>query len=85
MEGKGRKHFSAEEVLEAIFQDQDSHNEQFDCGSDIESENDSDLDSWIEQIVTNLELEDEEQKSFQQEAIVSPGIFVAKIKSIISL
>ena len=59
------------EVLEASFQDQDSHDEQFDCWSDIEmvedseeSENDSDLDSQIVQIITNLEMEDEKQKHF---------------------
>ena len=49
-----------------------------------ESENDSDLDSQIVQITTNLQLEDEEQKSFQQEAIASSGIFIVKNKSIIS-
>ena len=60
--------FSAGEVLEAIFQHWDSHDEQFDCESDVEmvenskeSENDSDLDSQIVQILTNQELEDEEQ------------------------
>ena len=64
---KGKKHSSAGEDLEAICQDQDSY-KQFDCGSDVEmvedseeSENDSDLDSQIVQIITNLELEDEEQ------------------------
>ena len=62
---KGKKCFSAGEVLEALFEDQDSHDEQFDCGSDVEmvedskeSENDSDLDSQTVQIVTNPELED---------------------------
>ena len=50
MAEKGKNHFSAGEVLEAIFQYQDSYDEQFDCGSDVEmvedseeSENDSDL------------------------------------------
>ena len=78
--------------MEAIFQDQDSHDEQFDCGSYVgmvedseESENDSDLDSQIVQILIHQELEDEEQNSFQQEAIASTGMFVAKNKSIISL
>ena len=50
-----------------------------------ESKNDSDLDSQIVQILINLELEEEEQKSFQQEAIALSGMFVAKNKSIISL
>ena len=92
MAEKGKKCFSAGEVLEAIFQDQDSHDEQFYCGSDIEmvedseeSENDSDLDSQIVQIITNLQLEDEEQKGYQQEAIALLGMFVATNKSIISL
>ena len=49
------------------------------------SENESDLDSQIVQIITNLELEDEEQKWFQQEAIASPSMFVAKNKSMLSL
>ena len=35
------KNFSAGEVLEAIFQGQDSHGEQFDCGSDLEMFEDS--------------------------------------------
>ena len=50
-----------------------------------ESENDSDLDSQIIQIITNLDVEDEEQKSFQQETIAPSGMFVVKSKSIISL
>ena len=36
MAGKGKKHFSARDILEAIFQGQDSHDEQFDCGTDVE-------------------------------------------------
>ena len=39
-------------------------------------ENDNDLDSHIEKIVSYLELEDEEQKGFQQEAIALPGMFM---------
>ena len=37
MADKGRKRFTAGEVLEAIFTDQDSDNENYDCGSDAES------------------------------------------------
>ena len=42
------------------------------------SEDDSDLDSKIVQIITNLELEDEKQISFQQENKASPGMSVTK-------
>ena len=37
MADRGRKRFTAGEVLEAIFTDQDSDNENYDCGSDTES------------------------------------------------
>ena len=41
MAEKGKKHFSTGVVSEAIFQDQDRHDEQFDCGSDLEMVKDS--------------------------------------------
>ena len=37
MADRGRKRFTAGEVLEAIFTDQDSDNKNYDCGSDTES------------------------------------------------
>ena len=37
MADRGRKRFTAGQVLEAIFTDQDSDNENYDCGSDTES------------------------------------------------
>ena len=65
MADKAKKKYSTAEVLEAIFDDQDSLDDQFDCGSDVEimpdtadSSNDSDLDLQISQIISNLELED---------------------------
>ena len=65
MADKAKKRYSTAEVLEAIFDDQDSLDDQFDCGSDVEimpdivdSSNDSDLDLQISQIISNLELED---------------------------
>ena len=92
MTEKGKNAFSAGEVLETIFQDQDSHDEQFDFRSDVEmvedseeSEQDSYLDSHIVQMITNQKLEDEEHRSFQQEAIASPHMFLAKNKRMISL
>ena len=36
MVDRGRKLFSAGEAIEAIFTDQDSDNDNFDCGSDVE-------------------------------------------------
>ena len=36
MADRGRKLFSVGEVIEAIFTDQDSDNDNFDCGSDVE-------------------------------------------------
>ena len=41
MAEKGKKHFSAGDVLEAIFQDQDSHDEKCECGPDVEIVEDS--------------------------------------------
>lgn len=45
MADRGRKKLTTGEAIEAIFADQDSDNDQFDCGSDVEdilhSENDS--------------------------------------------
>ena len=67
MADKYKKRYTAGEALEAIFNDEDSLDEQFDCGSYVEivpdsaeSENDSDLDAQITQIISNLELEDQE-------------------------
>ena len=37
MADRGRKRFTAGEVLKATFADQDSDNENYDCGSDAES------------------------------------------------
>ena len=36
MADRGRKFFSVGEAIEAIFTDQDSDNDTFDCGSDVE-------------------------------------------------
>ena len=65
MADKAKKRYSAAEVLEAIFDDEDSLDDQFDCGSDVEmipdsadSSSDSDLDLQISQIISNLEQED---------------------------
>ena len=69
MAERGKKRYTAGEVSEAIFEDDDSNDEQFDCGSDIEavpdsaeSESDSDLDIQIIQIISNLEIEDKRNK-----------------------
>ena len=65
MADKAKKKYSAAEVLEAIFDDEDSLDDQFDCGSDVEvpdnaesSSNESDLDLQISQIISKLELEE---------------------------
>ena len=52
MAERGKKRYTTGEVLEAIFEDDDSNDEQFDCRSDVEAvpnsaENDSDLDTQI--------------------------------------
>ena len=67
MADKYKKRYTAGEALEAIFNDEDSLEEQFDCGSDVEivpdsaeSENDSDLDAQTTQIISNLKLQDQE-------------------------
>ena len=87
MAERGKKKYSVGEALEAIFEDEDSNDDQFDCGSDAEivpdsaeSENDSDLDSQIVQIISNLDLEDkankeafEHDKTTQFEAAKLPG------------
>ena len=49
MAERGRKRFSAEEVLEVIFADEDSSNENFDCGSDVECVPNSEADSACEE------------------------------------
>ena len=36
MADRGRKLYSVGEAIEAIFTDQDSDNDNFDCGSDVE-------------------------------------------------
>ena len=88
MAERGKKRYTAGEVLETIFEDDDSNDEQFDCGSDIEavpdtaeSESDSDLDTQIIQIISNLEIEDkgnkevfEHNKTTYSEAVKLPGI-----------
>ena len=88
MAERGKKRYTAGEVLEAIFEDDDSNDEQFDCGSDIEavpdsaeSESDSDLDTQMIQIISNLEIEDkgnkevfEHDKTTYSEAVKLPGI-----------
>ena len=70
------KRYTAGEALEAIFNDEDSLDEQFDCGSDVEivpdsaeNENDSDLDAQITQIISNLELQDQEALAMQTHLI----------------
>ena len=69
MAERGKKRYTAGEVLEAIFEDEDSNDEQFDYGSDVEavldsakSESDSDLDTQIIQIISNLEIEEKGNK-----------------------
>ena len=87
MADKYNKRYSAGEVLEAIFNDEDSLDEQFDCGSDVEmvpdsaeSGNDSDLDAQISQIITNLDLQDQEDfehaNTTDFEAAKLPGMFI---------
>ena len=65
MSDKDRKRFPAGEGLESIFEGEDSQVEQFDSGSDIEmvpdtrrNSNDSDEDTQIIQIISNLDLDD---------------------------
>ena len=72
MADRSKKRFSGREVLEAIFNDEDSHDEQFDCGSDAEiipdseNENDSDLNTQISQIIRPLDKEDtSDQEDFE--------------------
>ena len=88
MAERGKKRYTAGEVLDAIFVDDNSNDEQFDCGSDIEavpdsteSESDSDLDTQIIQIISNLEIEDkgnkevfEHDKTTYSEAVKLQGI-----------
>ena len=56
-----KKRFSAGEVLEAIFADRDSNDEDFDCGSDIEivpdSENEEYSDIDISEQLESLQIE----------------------------
>ena len=84
---RGKKKYSVGKALEAIFENEDSNDDQFYCGSDAEivpdsaeSKNDSDLDSQIAQIISNLDLEDEanqedfeHDKTTQFEAAKLPG------------
>ena len=48
MAERGRKRYTVE-VLEAVFADKDSDNENFDCGSDVEFVPDSEDDSACEE------------------------------------
>ena len=56
-----KKRFSAGEVLEAIFADTDSNDEDFDCGSDVEiipdSENEEYSDLDISEQLDSLQIE----------------------------
>ena len=66
MAKRGKKRYIAGEVLEAIFDDEDSLDEQFDqwirCRKIIpdsaEGDSGSDLDAQITQIISNLEIEE---------------------------
>ena len=91
MADKYKKRYTAGEALEAIFNDEDSLDEQFDCGSDVEivpdsaeSENDSDLDAQITQIISNLELQDQEAfdhaNSSHFQASMLSGMFITANK-----
>ena len=91
MADKYKKRYTAGEVLEAIFNDEDSLDEQFDYGSDVEivpdsveSENGSDLDVQITQIISNLELQDQEAfdhaNSSHFQALMLSGMFITANK-----
>ena len=85
---KGKKRYTTGEDLEAIFEDDDSIDEQFDCESNVEAvpdsaecESDSDLDKQITQIIYNIEIEDkcnkevfEHYKTTYSEAVKLPGM-----------
>ena len=67
MAERAKKKYSTKEALEAIFDDEDNLDDQFDCGSNLdlitdtgESSNESDLDAQISQIISNLEFEEAE-------------------------
>ena len=49
MAERGRKRYTVGEVLEAVFADKDSDNENFDCGSDVEFVHNSEDDSGCEE------------------------------------
>ena len=55
MADRGRKLFSVEEAIEAIFTDQDSDNDNFDCGSDVEYCHDSEDISANEENENDME------------------------------
>ena len=84
MAERGKKRYTAGEVLEAIFDDEDSLDEQFDCGSDVEmvpdsaeSDRGSDLDAQITQIISNLEIGEtnrEHDNTTSFEAVNAPGM-----------
>ena len=84
MAERGKKRYTAGEVLEAIFDDEDSLDEQFDCGSDVEmvpdsaeSDSGSDLDAQITQIISNLEIGEtnrEHDNTTSFEAVNAPGM-----------
>ena len=91
MADKYKKRYTAGEALEAIFNDDNSLDEQFDCGSDVEkvpdsaeTENDSDLDAQITQIISNLELHDQEAfdhaNSSHFQASMLSGMFITANK-----
>ena len=57
----GKKRFSTSEAIELIFADQDSNDEDIDCGSDLdfigESENEDEIDITITELINRLEVE----------------------------
>ena len=57
-EGRKKK-YSTEEAIEYIFTDQDSNDEDFDCGSEIDfvpdSEDEEDIDINIAELIDRLE------------------------------
>ena len=55
MADRGRKLFSNGEAIKAIFTDQDSDNDNFDCGSDLEYCPDSEDDSANEENENDME------------------------------
>ena len=62
MAERGRKRYSADEVIELIFADEGSNDEDIDCGSDLdfipESDNEGDIDINIAELIDRLEAEE---------------------------